>query len=120
MYTRATLPQDWARTHNNLARAALALQDWPTEAASYANVLQLYPEYKAAYQRASWLYHEVLFAFPEAFTLNAQWLERHPDDLSALIEFAEKHLTTGRLAEARRLAGAHHGAAGGFSGDLEF
>ncbi len=43
----------------------------------------------------------MLFAFPEAFALNAQWLERHPDDLNALIGFAEKHLTTGRLAEAQ-------------------
>ena len=32
------------------------------------------------------------FEFPEAFALNQHWLERHPDDLSALSDFAEKQL----------------------------
>ena len=51
------------------------------------------------------LYHDVLFQLPQAFTLNQQWLERHPEDLSALSDFAEKHFTTGRFAECdRRLA----------------
>ena len=98
--TRATLPQQWAMTQNNLARAALALRDWPTAAASYASVLELYPTYEEAYQRAGWLYHEVLFDFPTAFTLNQRWLELHSDDLDTLSEFAEKHVTTGRFADA--------------------
>ena len=96
--TRATLPQQWARTQNNLAQAAFLLQDWSTAVDSYTNVLQLYPDYEEAYQRANALSHEVLFAFSDAFVLNQRWLERHPDDLSALSNFAETHFTTGRFA----------------------
>src|SRR5205085_10224 len=103
--TVETLPRQWAQTHNNLAKALLLLQDWPNAAISYVNVLHVYPDDREAYQAASYLYHERLFQFPEAFTLNQQWLERHPDDLSALSDFAEKHFTTGRFAECdQRLA----------------
>ena len=51
------------------------------------------------------IYHEVLFQFPEAFALNQHWLERHPDDLSALSDFAEKHFTTGRFTECAQRIG---------------
>ena len=57
------------------------------------------PDDREAYPAASALYHDRLFQFPQAFTLNQQWLERHPDDLAALSDFAEKYLTTGRFAE---------------------
>jgi hypothetical protein len=50
--------------------------------------------------------HEVLFQFPEAFVLNQHWLERHPDDLSALSDFAEKHFTTSRFTECAQRIGA--------------
>jgi hypothetical protein len=47
----------------------------------------------------------VLFQFPIAFALNQQWVERHPEDWSALSDFAEKHFTTGRFSDcAERLA----------------
>ena len=59
--TAATVGQ----THNNLAEAYIALEDWPNAAASYANVLQVYPDDKEAYSTASHLYHEVLFQFPK-------------------------------------------------------
>jgi tetratricopeptide (TPR) repeat protein len=98
VFTRATLPQDWATTQQNLARADFLLKDWSTAVDSYTNVLQLYPANEEAYQRASWLSHEVLFAYPDAFALNQRWLERHPDDLNVLSDFAEKHFTTGRFA----------------------
>ena len=71
----------------------------PNAAASYTNVLQVYPDAEKAYSAASRFYHEVLFHFPDAFALDQQWLERHPDDLSALSDFAEKHFTTGRFTE---------------------
>jgi tetratricopeptide (TPR) repeat protein len=100
--TRTALPQQWATTQNNLAKALLLLQDWPNAAISYVNVLRVYPDDREAYQTASYLYHERLFQFPEAFTLNQQWLERHPDDLAALSDFAEKHFTTGRFAECNQ------------------
>jgi hypothetical protein len=68
------------------------------------NVLSVYPDDQEAYRAAGYLYHEKLFQFSQAFVLNQQWLERHPDDLAALSDFAEKHLTTGRFAEcAQRL-----------------
>ena len=103
--TREHLPLQWAQTHNNLASTYAALEDWPNAAASYANVLQIYPDYSEAYQAASRLYHEVLFQFPIAFALNQQWVERHPEDWSALSDFAEKHFTTGRFSDcAERLA----------------
>ena len=56
--TRATLPQDWARTQKNLARAAFLLKDWSTAVDSYTNVLQLYPADEEAYQRARCPFHK--------------------------------------------------------------
>jgi tetratricopeptide (TPR) repeat protein len=104
--TRETLVLQWARTHNNLAEAYVALEDWPNAAASYANVLQIYPDEEEVYRTASGIYHEILLQFPEAFALNQYWLERHPDDLSALSDFAEKHFTTGRFADCAQRIGA--------------
>jgi hypothetical protein len=46
--------------------------------------------------------HETLFDFPQAFILNQQWLKRHPEDHSALSDFAERHFTTGRFAEGEQ------------------
>lgn len=103
--TREHLPEGWAQTHNNLAKAALALEDWPTAVESYRDVLTLYPDYNEAYQMANVVYHERLFAYPSAFELSKQWVERHPNDLAAQANFAEAHLTTGLYGEAeRRLA----------------
>src|SRR5262245_27620701 len=103
--TRETLPPQSAQTHDNLAKAYVALDDWPTAAASYVHVLQMYPDAEEAYRTASVIYHEVLFQFSEAFALNRHWLERHPDDLSALSDFAEKHFTTSRFAECAQRIG---------------
>jgi tetratricopeptide (TPR) repeat protein len=103
--TRETLPPQWAQTHDNLAKAYVALEDWPNAAASYTNVLQVYPDAEEAYSAASRLYHEVLFQFLEAFALNQHWLERHPDDLSALSDFAEKHFTTAHFVECAQRIG---------------
>ena len=97
--TLEAIPPQWAQTQNNLAEAYLNLEDLANAAESYANVLRVYPDYAKAYQTASFLYHEKLFAFTKAFALNQQWLERHPDDISALSDFAEKHFTVGRFAE---------------------
>jgi tetratricopeptide (TPR) repeat protein len=106
VHTRETLPPQWAQTHDNLAKAYVALEDWPNAAASYVNVLQVYPDAEKAYSAASKLYHEVLFQFSEVFALNRHWLKRHPDDLSALSDFAEKHFTTSRFAECAQRIGA--------------
>jgi hypothetical protein len=73
----------------------VALEDWPKAATSYANVLQVYPDDERANKAASSLYHERLFEFSGAFALHQGWLERHPQDLSALSDLAETHLTAG-------------------------
>ncbi|MDZ7304532.1 MAG: hypothetical protein ONB44_20600, partial [candidate division KSB1 bacterium] len=100
------LPVAWAQSQYNLAKTYVLLEDWPNVAACYANVLKVYPDYEEAYQTASYLYHEVLHEYPadyaSAFTLNQNWLNRHPEDLSAQCDFAEKHFTTGRFAECEK------------------
>lgn len=100
--TQVALPQDWAMTQNNLAKAALALEDWSTAAESSRHVLTLYPDYDEAYQRAHLVYHEKLFAYASAFEVTTHWLDRHPEDVPAQANFAEAHLTTGHFAEAER------------------
>jgi tetratricopeptide (TPR) repeat protein len=100
--TREQLPQLWVTTQNNLAGAYYLLRNWLGAAESYANVLTLYPDDEEAYSRLSAIYHEALFKFEEAFALNQQWLARHPDDISAQADFAERHFTTGRFAECGR------------------
>jgi tetratricopeptide (TPR) repeat protein len=100
--TQDTLPLQWAQTQRNLAQAYTYLEDWANAAASYASVLVVYPDDKEAYGTASYLFHEAAFEFSQAFALNQQWLERHPDDLAALSDFAEKHFTTGRFPECEQ------------------
>jgi hypothetical protein len=68
-------------------------------------VLTVYQDHKDAYDTASYHYHETLFRFGQAFALNKQWLERHPNDLAALSDFAEKHFTTGRFTECDQRIG---------------
>jgi tetratricopeptide (TPR) repeat protein len=104
--TLETPPLQRAQTQKNLARVYAYLEDWPNAAASYTLVLQVYPDDEHAYHTASYLYHERLFKFPEAFTLNQKWLGRHPEDLSALSDFAEKHFTTGRFTECEQRTAA--------------
>ncbi len=104
VFARESLPQ-WATTQNNLARAYTALEDWPKAAAGYAQLLHANFDDGDAYQKAGWLYHEKLSDFGAAFALTRQWLERHPEDLFAQGDFAERHFTTGRFVEAKeRLA----------------
>ena len=97
--TMESLPPQWAQTQNNLAGVYLHLQEWQGTAESYANVLKVYPDYKKAYLISSLIYQDMLFKFPEAFNLNKDWLELHPEDVSALVDFTEKHFTTGRFEE---------------------
>jgi tetratricopeptide (TPR) repeat protein len=97
VYTREQLPHLWATTQINLAQNFRRLKDWANAAQGYTNVLQVAPDHQQAYEGASFLYHEVLFNFQQAFALNQAWLESHPDDLSSLSDFAEKHFTTSRF-----------------------
>ncbi len=99
-------PERWISTQKTLAEIYFVLQDLPNVAECYANMLQVDPDYEEAYQTAGYLNHEVLFNFPEAFALNQQWLERHPEDLSAQCDFAEKHFTTGRFVECEKRVAA--------------
>ncbi len=102
--TAEALPMGWAQTQRNLAKALLVLEDWPQAVLSYRQLLRMEPDDQEAYKAVSGLYHDKLFQFPAAFAVDQQWLERHPDDLSALSHFAEKHFTIGRFAAcAQRL-----------------
>jgi tetratricopeptide (TPR) repeat protein len=102
VYTREHSPQQWVMTQYNLAEVYHLLRNWLGAAEAYANVLTLYPSDEEAYTISSSLYHQVLFRFEEAFTLNQQWLARHPNDISAQADFAEKHFTTARFEECER------------------
>ena len=99
VFTREQFRQQWTVTQNNLARVYFLLQNWLGAAQSYANVLSLYPDYEEAYLRASALYHDKFFKFQEAFALNQQWVARHPNDISALADLAERYFTIGRFIE---------------------
>jgi tetratricopeptide (TPR) repeat protein len=100
--TREALPQQWATTQNNLAMTYVRLRNWLGAAESFLNVLTLNPDDKQAYANASALYHDRLFRFEEAFALNQKWLARHPEDVSAQADFAEKQFTTGRFPECEQ------------------
>ncbi len=100
--TLESLPPQWAQTQNNIAETYYYLKDWTNAVESYANVLKVYPNYEKAYQRAGSIYHDLLFEFSKAFELDKNWLERHPDDISALSSFAEKHFTTNRFTECEK------------------
>jgi tetratricopeptide (TPR) repeat protein len=103
--TREHLPYDWEQTQANLLKALVALEDWASVTAIAAELFRADPDNQEAYGTLKVLYHEKLFQFAEAYAVDQQWLERHPDDLAAQSNFAEVHLTTGRLAEAKtRLA----------------
>ncbi len=101
--TREHLPQQWATTQNNLAKALYLLKDWVNAAEGYRNVLSLYPDEDEAYSRASGIYHDILFRFQEAYELNRNWLQRHPNDLIAQADFAEKDFTTGGFVECEKM-----------------
>jgi tetratricopeptide (TPR) repeat protein len=97
--TREQLPRQWAHTHRNLAQVHMDLGAWADAAASYMFVHVVYPDDDTVYQAAHVLYHERMFEFAHAFALTEQWLERHPEDHSALRNFAELHFTTGRFSD---------------------
>ena len=101
--TSTDLPQDWAVTQNNLAKAYYCLEDWESSSVCYVNVLEIYPDYREAFNTACYLYHDKIFRFSEAFELSRKWLEKHPDDVDALADFTEQHLTSGRFAELETL-----------------
>jgi tetratricopeptide (TPR) repeat protein len=102
VYIREQLPHQWVVTQNNLAKTYFLLQNWPDTVESFLKILTFYPNHEEAYLLLSMIYHEVLFRFDDAFVLNQQWVARHPDDISAQADFAEKHFTTGRFAECEQ------------------
>jgi tetratricopeptide (TPR) repeat protein len=97
IYTRDDFPRQWAVTENNLARTYWRLRNWREAAEAYVCVLGMYQDNQEAYSRATSAYHDLLFRFQEAFELDRQWVVRHSDDVSARVNFAEKHFTTGRF-----------------------
>lgn len=102
VYTWEQRPWHWRTTQDNLARALLLLEEWANAAQRYESLLKVDSDYRLAYERAIFLEHDVLFNYQRAFELNDSWLRKHPDDLSALSEFAEKHFTTSKFEESRQ------------------
>ena len=100
--TFEALPPQWAMTHANLARASAALGQREAAAQSHANVLRVNPDDERTYTLLATIYHQQLFYFEAELNLHRSWLERHPDDVSALMRFAEDNFTTGRFAEAEK------------------
>jgi hypothetical protein len=100
--TRAHLPAKWQLTVGNLAEAYGLLQQWPAAAALCRELYAFEPEDAEAYRRAAVIYHEILFDYSQAYALNQDWLRRHPEDVDAQAELAEKQFTTARYAEAAR------------------
>ena len=70
LQTKEERASEWARTHYNLALAAIALEDWPQAAESYQNVLTVDPNNVEAYHSAYWVLHEKLHSYEKAFLLN--------------------------------------------------
>jgi len=106
VYSREHLPQDWAMAQDNLGRVFFILKDWTNAARCFTNFLQVYPDAKLAYDAAALLYHEILFNYEQAFALNRDWLDRHPKDISARGDFAEKYFTTSRFEQSQQLIGS--------------
>ncbi|AUB82308.1 tetratricopeptide repeat protein [Candidatus Thiodictyon syntrophicum] len=105
VFTLEHMAPQWALTQQNLLRACATLEDARGMAGVLKDLLRADPDDADLYNAAQTLYHEKLFDFAAAYHLTAAWLQRHPDKLSARMNFAETHLTTGRLPEARdRLA----------------
>jgi tetratricopeptide (TPR) repeat protein len=92
-------PYDWLYTTRNLANTYFRLKEWDNAAKGYASILAAYPDDQNARGLAITIYHERTFDFLKDFELNDNWVRRHPNDLSALADFAEDHFTTGRFQE---------------------
>ena len=69
VYTRATIPQQWARTQNNLAKALVAGGNWLGAARATEGVLELYPDQEEALSRLASIYEEHLFDYDRALLL---------------------------------------------------
>ena len=75
----------------------MALAKWEDAAISFRNTLEIYPDYVDGYSALANVYHEKLFDFAAALALHEDWLKRHPEDLSARVDFAEALFTAGRF-----------------------
>ncbi|MCU1264540.1 MAG: hypothetical protein JWM21_858 [Acidobacteria bacterium] len=92
-------PEQWVR----LQKALAELKD-PLQASKILiAVLNHDADDKEAFGTLSGLYHDKLFDFVASFNLSKEWLTRHPDDLSAEINFAESQFTIGRFAACEQL-----------------
>jgi tetratricopeptide (TPR) repeat protein len=98
VYTRATLPQDWARTQNNLATALVAYGDWPEAARATEGVLELYPDLEAALSRLAGIYRDRLFEYDKALALFQKLFAMRKTVVDAE-NVAGSLLTVGRFAD---------------------
>ena len=98
IYTFEYFASRWANNQFHLAEIYDVLEDSVHAAACYENVLKVYPD------QAGFIYHEKLFRFEDAYAFNKRWVqELGHNDIASVSDFIEKHLTTGRFAEAEKL-----------------
>jgi tetratricopeptide (TPR) repeat protein len=101
VYTRATFPQDWAVTQNNLANALVATGDWWGAASATQGVLELYPGTEEALWRLAGLYENHLFDYDRAFPL-FQKLYALNKTVSNLEGLGETLLANGHFTDCER------------------
>lgn len=104
VYKQEKQPQEWARVQYYLGHAYEELNDWNNALVSYRNILSVYPNFTGTYQLISHIYLDVLHDYAKALEFNKEWVDKHPDDISALGDLAEKYFTTGRFTEAQELS----------------
>jgi len=89
------LPDKFAETQNNLARAQDDLGNWPAAIMATEAALSVYPSSLQALARGYSIYHEELFQFDRAFEFNSRLVALgHMQDY-----FPENHLTTARFSD---------------------
>ncbi|MBL8188161.1 MAG: hypothetical protein JNK38_09140 [Acidobacteria bacterium] len=99
------LPEKWAETQYGLGETYYFSARWSDAAECFASLLARRQTNEIAtfsYSRLSDIYHERLFEYELAFKLHQKRLADFPDNLNALVNFAETHFTTGRFAECER------------------
>jgi tetratricopeptide (TPR) repeat protein len=100
--TRATLPQDWAMTQNNLAKALVATGDWLGAARATEGVLELYPDLEEALSRLASLYEDHLFDYDRALPLFQKLFEMDKT-AGSLENLGGSLLANGRFSDCEKV-----------------
>jgi hypothetical protein len=102
-YSLKDSSQEWTDVKLRLASAYCLLKDWKAVVEAADSVSKAFPDDYRPYGIKLGIEHDARFDYQSAFMQNKEWLDRHPNDLIAQFDFAEKHFTTGRFEEAIQL-----------------